>query len=408
MKTTQSFAGLALAASLFLVPALFTAQAQQFAGKPSNKPPSVPGGAPITVAVYNYTSSPMTAYWVTPAGILQPVPGVAPFPPITGLTPVNMPSFRNATLVFKGETKGAGGHGKHFDGDVESPYIVLGTPPPGVNPPGYRGGKGSALAGTTPAAPAAPAAPASPAAPGTTVNKSVVNKTVTNNPPPAAPETPAAPGKGRKRVVNKAGDVSITVNTPPSDAPAAPSADKPAPSSPAEPPAATAKGGEPESELKTLTAEDPRVVEFLRIHNAARADVGVSPLEWSEDLAFTAQDWADRIGRTGKIEHRPAGEYGENIGWGTGAYTPASAANSWLAEKAKYSPDATAKPLSKKKAKAAAKADAGAESAHYTQMVWGKSTMVGFGVATTKDGKTVVVANYNPAGNVAGEKPYAQ
>ncbi len=411
MKIAQILAGLALANSLFLTPALFTAQAQQFAGKPSTLPPSVPGGAPITVAVYNYTSSPMTAYWVTPAGVLQPVPGVAPFPPITGLTPVTMPSFQNVTLVFKGPTKGTQGHGKHFGAasvqpkNGPTPFIVLGNPPPGVNPPGIRAGKGSGLAGTTPAAPAVPTAPGKP---GTTVNKSVVNKTVTNNPPPTAPETPAAPGKGRKRVVKKEGDVNVTINPPASEAPGTPSADTPAPSSPTEPPPAPAKNGEPESELKMLTADDPRVAEFLRIHNAARADVGVSPLEWSEDLAFTAQDWADRIGRTGKIEHRPNGEYGENIGWGTGDYTPASAANSWLAEKAKYSPDATAKPASKKKAKAAAKADPGAESAHYTQMVWGKSTMVGFGLATTKDGKTVVVANYNPRGNIAGEKPYAQ
>ena len=40
--------------------------------------------------------------------------------------------------------------------------------------------------------------------------------------------------------------------------------------------------------------------------------------------------------------------------------------------------------------------------------VWGESTMVGIGIAMTKDGKTVVVANYNPRGNVEGEKPYGQ
>jgi pathogenesis-related protein 1 len=398
MKTPPSLAGLALAASLFLTPALFTAQAQQFAGKPTGLPPSVPGGAPITIAVYNYNPYPVTAYWVTPAGVLQPVPGTSPIPPITGLTPTNIQGFRDATLVFKGPN-GKGG-GKHFGGNAPAPFMVCGTPPPGVNPPGRKGGTGSALTGTTPAAPAAPGNP------GTTVNKSVVNKSVTNNPPPAAPETPAAPGKGRKRVVKKAGDVNVINNPPPSDAPAAPSADTPAPASPTEPSPTSAKNGEPEGELKMLTAEDPRVVEFLRIHNAARADVGVSPLEWSEDLAFTAQDWADRIGRTGKIEHRPESAYGENIGWGTGDYTPASAANRWLAEKAKYSPDAAPKPAGKKKGKAAAKADPGAESAHYTQMVWGKSTMVGFGLATTKDGKTVVVANYNPRGNIAGEKPF--
>ncbi|MGB8168940.1 MAG: CAP domain-containing protein [Chthoniobacteraceae bacterium] len=402
----HSLAGLVLAAVLLLTPFLSTAHAQDLTGKPSKAPPSVPGGAPITVAVYNYHPYPVTAYWVTPAGVFQPVPGTSPIPPTTGLNPTNIQAFRDATLMFKGP-KGTGvAAGKHFGGNVAAPFMVLGTPPAGVNPPGLKGGAGSAATATTPAATTTPAGTTAPGKPGTTVNKSVVNKTVTNNPPPPAPEAPAAPGKGRKRVVNKAPDVNITINPPSSDAPAAPSADTPAPPSPTEP--ATATSGQPEGELKLLTADDPRVVEFLRIHNAARADVGVAPLTWSEDLALTAQDWADRIGRTGKIEHRPKSEYGENIGWGTGSYTAGSAANAWLAEKAKYSPDASATPPAKKKGKAAAKANPADEAGHYTQMVWGKSTVVGFGLATTKDGRTVVVANYNPRGNVEGEKPYGQ
>lgn len=414
MKATQSLAGLTLAASLFLAPAVPTVQAQQFAGKPSTLPPSVPGGAPITVAVYNYTSTPMTAYWVTPAGVLQPVPGVAPFPPITGVTPVNMQSFRNATLVFKGPAKGVGqqGRGKHFGGNNPAPFIVLGNPPPGVNPPGNRAGKGSAPAGTTPAAtttPTAtvPAATTAPGKPGTTVNKSVVNKNVTNNPPAEAPESGEdGGGKGRKKVVNKGGDVSITVNPTPSDTPApAPASSPDSPPAPMPPSAADTPSEEPDVTIDPLPADDPRVVEFLRIHNAARSDVGVSPLEWSDDLAFTAQDWANRIASSGKIEHRLGSEYGENIGWGTGDFTSASAANLWLAEKSKYSPDAPAKPAGKKKKQSAA-SEHGAETAHYTQMVWGKSTMVGVGIAMTKDGRTVVVANYNPRGNIEGERPY--
>lgn len=400
MKTSRILAGLSLGASLLLAPILFTAQAQKFAGTPSSAPPSVIGGAPITVAVYNYRNNPVTPYWVTPAGVLQPVPGAGPIPPMSGSTPATVKSFQKVTLVFKG-AKG-GGTWKYFGGANPAPFIVLGTPPAGAAvPPGYKKGGGSA---PTAAAPAAP-----------TVNKPIVNKTVTNNPPPAAPPAPAAPGKGRKRPGNKAPDVNVTINPPPSDAPAppsGPSGNTPAPSTPPSPteppPPANAKNDEPEGELSTLTADDPRVVEFLRIHNAARADVGVSPLEWSDDLAFTAQNWADRIGRTGKIEHRPRSNYGENLGWGTGGYTGASAANAWLAEKAKYSPDAAAKPAPKKKGKGAAKADSDGETAHYTQMVWSKSTMVGFGIATTKDGKTVVVANYNPRGNVEGEKPYGK
>ena len=53
-----------------------------------------------------------------------------------------------------------------------------------------------------------------------------------------------------------------------------------------------------------------------------------------------------------------------------------------------------------------AKAAGADETAHDTQMVWGKSTMIGFGLATTKDGRVVVVAKYNPRGNLEGEKPY--
>ena len=161
---------------------------------------------------------------------------------------------------------------------------------------------------------------------------------------------------------------------------------------------------------RLLKADSPTVVEFLRIHNAARADVGASPLEWSDDLARTAQRWAEHLAETGKLQHRADSAYGELIATGGVDFTPAKAANGWLSEKAHYSPDQEPKYRVSK----ASQTDDGktivreedGETAHYTQMVWGKSTMVGAGIAKTKDGKVVVVANYNPRGNVKGEKPY--
>lgn len=409
MKTTQSFAGLVLAASLFLAPILSTAQAQKssarFAGKPTSAPPSVIGGAAVTVSVYNYMKNPVTPYWVDQNGILQLLPGAGLVAPMTGSTPASVSSYRGATLAFRGPR--GGGAWKHFalNGNSPTPFIVLGTPPPGAAlPPGYKKGGGSAPIATTPPAPSAP---------GTTVNKTVVNKTVTNNPQPAAPEEPAAPGKGRKKVV-KQGDVNITVNPPaPSDTPAPAEPSPTTPTSPAEPAAPTAAGSaadaDTEGELQ-LSANDPRVVEFLRIHNAARKDVGVSPLEWSEDLAATAQEWADELAHSGKLEHRTDSEYGENLASGKGNYTAAAAANAWLAEKAKYSPDGELKyrvtKMLKGKGKAPVESEGDTEIAHYSQMVWGKSTMVGFGIAKGKGGRVVVVANYNPRGNIQGEKPY--
>jgi uncharacterized protein YkwD len=389
MKIQKALARLSIAACLCLAPGLSTAHAaaKSVVGKQTSMPPSKPGGKPITVAVFNYYPNPATPYLVDANGVLQPFPGVSSIP--AGAAPFSLTTTAGTTVFYRRQR--GGGKWVHYAGaNPASKTTILGNAPGA--PPAAPTSNTPSLGTSTPA----------PAAPPTIVNnKSVVNKTVVNNPPPGRKRGPGAP------------DINVTINPPsPSDTPIAPST-PPADAPPAGAPPATAPttpaAGDQEGEFTTLTADDPRVVEFLRIHNAARADVGVPALEWSDDLAFTAQHWADHIGQTGRILHRPNSQYGENIGWGTGSYTPASAANAWLAEKAKYSPDTEAKlPTKKGRSAVASKATAAAETGHYTQMVWSKSTMVGFGIATTKDGKFVVVANYNPRGNIEGEKPYGQ
>ena len=42
---------------------------------------------------------------------------------------------------------------------------------------------------------------------------------------------------------------------------------------------------------------------------------------------------------------------------------------------------------------------------HYTQIVWSNSTEVGCGMVTC-DGFDIWVCQYNPAGNVVGQRPY--
>ena len=42
---------------------------------------------------------------------------------------------------------------------------------------------------------------------------------------------------------------------------------------------------------------------------------------------------------------------------------------------------------------------------HYTQIVWSNSTELGCGTVTC-DGVDIWVCQYNPAGNVSGERPY--
>ncbi len=42
------------------------------------------------------------------------------------------------------------------------------------------------------------------------------------------------------------------------------------------------------------------------------------------------------------------------------------------------------------------------QSGHFTQLVWRGSRLLGVGLASDGKGKTVVVANYDPAGNYLG------
>ncbi len=318
------------------------------------------GGAAVTLSLYNYTGQPITPYWVDPQGLVQLVPDVSSVPAMTGATPFPFPTYNKATLIFqlpKGGVKWI-----HVGAQNTAPHFVLGVPPKGAPvPKGYSGKIG-------PAAPAAPAPVAPPA------------------PAPVAVVIPSAPGK--TKTVN-----SLTIVTPGS-----PNGGAPAPAS--APQTMPGKDPGPAGTVRdTLNAEDPQVIEFLQVHNAARSAVGAPPLEWSNDLAKTAQEWADHIAQTDALEHRPASKYGENIAWGTGGFTSATAANAWLAEKAMYDHDAG-------NVKYSAPTKPEAVTGHYTQMVWAKSTMVGFGLARGRNGRVVVVANYNPSGNIDGEKPY--
>lgn len=163
--------------------------------------------------------------------------------------------------------------------------------------------------------------------------------------------------------------------------------------------------GEPEAgpasaETTTPPADTgPQVVEeFLRVHNEARASVGVPPLRWSDVLAGIAQEWADKLVATGTFQHRDLATagLGENIYRGLEGHSPADAARLWLEERAAF------------EGRVHSQKDLGITghmTGHYTQMVWRESTEVGYGIAWS-GGRVVVVANYAPGGNRNGRRPY--
>ena len=74
--------------------------------------------------------------------------------------------------------------------------------------------------------------------------------------------------------------------------------------------------------------QDDLVQEILAFHNRYRAAVGVPALRWSDSLAAGAQQWADYLAPTGRLEHS---EVGENLaaGWHYGTYSVTQLVDTW-------------------------------------------------------------------------------
>jgi pathogenesis-related protein 1 len=154
---------------------------------------------------------------------------------------------------------------------------------------------------------------------------------------------------------------------------------------------------EGESVGSRLTATEAR--QALASHNKARAEVGTIPLMWSKELAMYAQEWADYLASTSRrMEHRPRSgkwkqEYGENLFMGTtGHYGLPDAVALWHKEKSAYHGQAI---------------DASTINTygHYTQIVWKNTRRVGCAKVEC-GGNEIVVCNYDPPGNVVGQRPY--
>jgi Cysteine-rich secretory protein family len=79
--------------------------------------------------------------------------------------------------------------------------------------------------------------------------------------------------------------------------------------------------------------------EILTAHNHYRAEVGTPPLQWSDALAQSAQQWADHLASSHQLAHSGTGGVGENLWMGTArAYSPTQMVASWGDEKAHFIP----------------------------------------------------------------------
>jgi uncharacterized protein YkwD len=125
-----------------------------------------------------------------------------------------------------------------------------------------------------------------------------------------------------------------------------------------------------------------------------RADHGVAPLQWDNDLAALAQTWADNCqwAHNDSRSDTFPGYIGENIAGGGLLLNGQTVTDLWAAEEANYDYDNNS---------------CSAVCGHYTQVVWAESLRMGCGYADCSGTAAghFIVCNYSPGGN-SGGRPY--
>jgi len=152
-----------------------------------------------------------------------------------------------------------------------------------------------------------------------------------------------------------------------------------------------------------LSREKPKEVKIedlrkqaLQAHNQLRAKHGAPPVKLNKKLNEYAQNYANEIIRTGKVEHSncmmDGTLVGENIATKSSTngqdFDGAEVSEAWYMEIGGYD---------------FRKSEPQKGTGHFTQLVWKATQELGVGKAKNGQGLIVVVANYLPPGNVVGK-----
>ncbi|MDE1905456.1 MAG: hypothetical protein KGH75_03280 [Rhodospirillales bacterium] len=136
------------------------------------------------------------------------------------------------------------------------------------------------------------------------------------------------------------------------------------------------------------------IAELLAAHNQYRASLGLPPLHWSSRLAEKAQSWAEHLAAIGQLVHSGSGQ---NLAMASpGSESLTQLVQLWGSEQANFT-DGVFPDIST--------TGNWMDVGHYSQMVWRATTEVGCGLAEG-NGSDFLVCDYDPPGNVMGERAY--
>ena len=163
----------------------------------------------------------------------------------------------------------------------------------------------------------------------------------------------------------------------------------------------TSCGGDDDDSIVSSSLAEEDISLALKVHNDARAAVGVQSLVWSKILEADALEWAKTMAKKDDMYHSSnesrTGQ-GENLYMYSGfsSDTPAGdGSTAWYNEIDDYTYSVIGSPE-----------NANVMIGHYTQMIWSSTTEVGIGKATSASGREFVAARYSPPGNYIGAFPY--
>ena len=148
--------------------------------------------------------------------------------------------------------------------------------------------------------------------------------------------------------------------------------------------------------ISTAAHSQNRLMQFVDLHNKERATLGLNDLEWSNELAEQAQQWANAMAFKDEASHSGSGQ-GENIWFGdNNSATIEDMFELWLKEKEFF---IQTQPVPENCSQS------WENCGHYSQIVWSTTTQIGC-AASASQTSDYVVCRYDPPGNIQGQKAY--